>query len=143
MASDILLNGENDDWVTINGAVVNVKASDLIIDADAFHTDGGGPFRRALVHTEDDGLAVNFEDDYPGGTKIRGARLRLWIQPDSALPKEGSVGELILTFKKDPASITGGETALWLCVGNRQSILGGNSAVWAPLALGDPVDGSA
>ena len=37
---------------------------------------GGGPtgprFRRALVHDTNDGLTMNFGDDYPGGVTING-----------------------------------------------------------------------
>ncbi len=143
MASDILLDSDKEDWVTVDAAVVNVKGSDLILEQKAYRTNGGGPYRRALVHTSDDGLAVNFNNDYPGGAKIMGARLRLWHQDDSVgLPKNGALGDLILGSHKDIASVTGLRTTLWLCVGNRNEIVGGSVAVWAAISVGEFVNGS-
>jgi hypothetical protein len=42
------------------------------------------PFRRALVHDFDDGLTINWDDDYPGGVTVRAVR--------RVIGKAGSVG---------------------------------------------------
>lgn len=100
MSSDILLNdGENKDWVTIDGAVLAHRGSDLMVDSAARRKSTDG-FRRALVHTYDDGLALNFNGDYPGGVTISDLR-RLSLRPVPVLgkfrlPKSGRPGDVIM-----------------------------------------------
>jgi hypothetical protein len=63
MASDLKLDGER----------VRVEAWDLVLDAaDRRKTQEGE--RRALVHDYQDGLTLNWGNDYPGGVKLYGVR---------------------------------------------------------------------
>ena len=41
MRSDIRLDADKDGWVTIDGAVLNVAASDVILEQKAYRTDEG------------------------------------------------------------------------------------------------------
>lgn len=106
MPSDIVLNdGDNKDWVTIDGAVLKHMGSDLIVDSAARRTNQRG-FRRAMVHTGDDGLAINFNSDYPGGVTLNDLR-RLSLRPVGVLgrfrlPKSARVGDIIMVhYMKD------------------------------------------
>ncbi|WP_336214777.1 hypothetical protein [Nonomuraea sp. LPB2021202275-12-8] len=146
--SDILLNdGREEDWVTVEGRVLRAKTSDFMLDSAARRTSDGGS-RRALVHDSSDGLTVNFNGDYPGGVTINEARLNLRVSEHDALPKNGKIGDLVLThrlIKMDGIPI-GEETALWLCVGVISTIsnLGKQSvASWRPVSLGEPIQGTA
>lgn len=100
MSSDIVLNdGETRDWVTIDGAVLAHRGSDLMVDSAARRTHDHG-FRRALVHTQDDGLAINFNGDYPGGVTLNNLR-RLRLKPVGVLgrfrlPADGTPGDVIM-----------------------------------------------
>ena len=62
MSSDIILNDDN---------TVTVQGCDLRLDA-ADRRKNQTPFRRALVNDSNDGLTLNWGDDYPGGVKICG-----------------------------------------------------------------------
>lgn len=59
-----------DDTVVIEGWTT-LTYPDLKIDHAPRRTSAGG-YRRALVHDFDDGLTVNWSEDYPGGVTIRG-----------------------------------------------------------------------
>ncbi|MBB4912717.1 hypothetical protein [Actinophytocola algeriensis] len=145
MQSDIKLDSEKNGWVTVEGAVLNAKMSDLILEAPAYRTAKGGPYRRALVHNPDDGLTVNFNGDYPGGVRIVGARLRLAVDHQTGglkLPKDGQVGDLVVvhsTIMRDGLML-GEELTLWMCVGFR-TLVGETPATWAQIPFGDVVDG--
>ena len=54
------------------GNQVRVEACDLVVDAAERRKAASGQ-RRALVHDFNDGLTVNWADDYPGGVTINGA----------------------------------------------------------------------
>lgn len=83
MPSDIILA---DDAITLEGEVgvgtlrgiagsaLIVKATDLILEHGEYRrpdSDSTIP-RRALVHSSDDGLIVNYKGSYPGGVTIDG-----------------------------------------------------------------------
>src|SRR5687767_3561473 len=69
MATDIKLDQGDGNVLMLEGRVVKIEGSDLILDAlDRRH--GGGVFRRALVHDGNDGLTINYNGDYPGGVTI-------------------------------------------------------------------------
>jgi hypothetical protein len=71
MATNVTLDDVDGNYVTVDAAVVKHTASDLMLDsADRRH--GGGLYRRALVHDQNDGLTINFDGDYPGGVTITG-----------------------------------------------------------------------
>ena len=122
MPSDIRLRDEtsgSDEWLVVEGAVLKATTSDVMVDSPARRSDGGGRFRRALVHDFDDGLTINFAGDYPGGVTINDAKVtlrhELQTQPDAELPRQGTVGELRLIHTS-----AGGEfldqLSLWVCV---------------------------
>ncbi|MFI5530265.1 hypothetical protein ACIA8O_17135 [Kitasatospora sp. NPDC051853] len=150
MTSDVFLDKDKDGWVTIEAAVVNAQASDLILEQKAYRTQEGGPFRRALVHGENDGLTINFSRDYPGGVTIHDARINLRVETqlgagDPSLPREGRSGDLLavslMSIRPGHAHRDEG-TTLWLCVG-RRSTPDGHVAIWSKIPLGEPVEGSA
>jgi hypothetical protein len=51
-----------------------IQGSDLLLDSSARRHLNGPSYRRALVHDQNDGLTVNFANDYPGGVTINGVK---------------------------------------------------------------------
>ncbi|MBQ1052264.1 hypothetical protein KBX50_27895 [Micromonospora sp. C51] len=154
MPTDIRLDdGNNADWISIEAAVVNARAADLILDSAARRGAGGGPFRRALVHNSEDGLTVNFNGDYPGGVRINGARLNLRVieqsGPTPKLPRTGQVGDLVLVRNTGSQRINGAVVAewdrcsLWLCVPSGRVVTATGTAYWQEIQMGEPVAGEA
>lgn len=74
MNADVKIDEVRDTWVTVEGNVLNARTADLILDSPERRRNGGGPFRRALVHDQSDGLTVNFQGDYPGGVTLNGVK---------------------------------------------------------------------
>jgi hypothetical protein len=72
--TDVRLDtGGNQDWITVQAAKVEVKASDLMLDSSARRAGGDQRgYRRALVHDSGDGLTINWDNDYPGGVTLHG-----------------------------------------------------------------------
>ncbi len=68
----LTINYDNDypDGVKIQGNVT-VAASDLCLDSVSRRKNDSS-YRRALVHNQDDGLTINYDNDYPDGVKIKG-----------------------------------------------------------------------
>src|SRR6266545_7816802 len=74
MTSDIKFQAA--DVVVVEGRSLNVKAPDFLLDY-APRRKGKAPYRRALVHDQNDGLTLNFNQDYPAGVTMFGqARVR-------------------------------------------------------------------
>ena len=61
----------NDTDIKLLDGQVKVEATDLCLDSPLRRTNNS-PFRRALVHDYEDGLTLNWDNDYPGGVKIVG-----------------------------------------------------------------------
>jgi hypothetical protein len=152
MTSDIKLNdGRDGTWVTVEGNVMNVKTADIILDSPSRRGANGGPFRRALVHDQGDGLTINFANDYPGGVTINGLKASLRTigqvsMPDTAkLPKDGAMGDLlVINHVAEQGSIAQQlrpTLSLWLCLGAGLSVLPGTVS-WARVPLGDHVTGT-
>lgn len=97
MATDLLLDDQDGNWITLNAAVVCTSASDVMIDNPDRRLPDSPPFRRALVHDEADGLTANFADDYPGGLTLTGV---VRITPKEVT--EGEVPDLTLPPKNIP-----------------------------------------
>jgi hypothetical protein len=151
MSTDIKLdNGQNQDWVTIEAAALQVQASDVVLDQPTRRINHSG-FRRALVHDFGDGLTMNFNGDYPGGVTIINAQLNIKTtfqdsvtQPQ--LPQNASVGDLILVSEKVATGPLGAgkapglprESALWLCVDFSMG-----AAQWQMLLMGNRISGTA
>ena len=86
MATDVKLDQVDGTFLVLEGRVVKSTASDLMLDSSERHK-GGGPFRRALVHNQNDGLSINFNGDYPGGVTIAGlADISPQRQPGQRFP---------------------------------------------------------
>lgn len=66
--SDIKLSSNQ---VTVEAFTLKSDGADVIIDYSPRRRSTSG-LRRALVHNYDDGLTINWADDYPGGVTIRG-----------------------------------------------------------------------
>jgi len=83
--SDGLTINFNNDYpggVTVGGDVItmackrmDVTGSDIVLDSPVRRKAGGPKFRRALVHDENDGLSINFGNDYPGGVTMGDVRV--------------------------------------------------------------------
>ena len=69
--SDILLD-ENSEQVTVFCSNLNVQGHDFLLDSPERRKPNGPKLRRALVHDQNDGLTLNFGNDYPGGVTITG-----------------------------------------------------------------------
>jgi hypothetical protein len=61
--------------ITLKGNQVVVDAWDLCLhSSDPDRNHGGGQYRRALVHDSNDGLTVNWGNDYSGGVTLNGVK---------------------------------------------------------------------
>ena len=70
MSSDIILGVAD---VVISANVTKTTSTDFILDAPSRRRQGKTPkYRRALVHDANDGLTLNFNQDYPGGITLLG-----------------------------------------------------------------------
>jgi hypothetical protein len=68
--SDIRFDG---DWVLIEGTITKATSTDIMLDS-AGRRVTATPYRRALVHDFDDGLTVNWANDYPAGVTVNSAK---------------------------------------------------------------------
>jgi hypothetical protein len=99
--SDIILD-ENSEQVTVFCNNLNVQGHDLLLDSAARRKPNGPTFRRALVHDENDGLTMNFNDDYPGGVTLNGVTS---ITPHSEPRGTGNAQ----IFRPDPTLVVNGD----------------------------------
>lgn len=148
MATDVLLDqGSDGSRVVVEARVLEVRGSDVLLDAQERRVDPTG-LRRAIVHDQGDGLTLNFGNDYPGGVTINDARLHVHVegQRDGPhLPRTGEAGELFVTsVGTGPGEIFATrdrQVTLWLCVGHGPLQIGEQSAVWVPITTGARVTG--
>ncbi len=68
--SDVRFDGE---WVLIEGTIAKATTTDLMLDS-AGRRKASTPHRRALVHDFDDGLTVNWANDYPAGVTVNSTK---------------------------------------------------------------------
>ena len=68
--SDVRFDGE---WVLIEGTIAKATTTDLMLDS-AGRRATATPHRRALVHDFDDGLTVNWANDYPAGVTVNSTK---------------------------------------------------------------------
>ncbi len=65
-----------DGLVRVTGWQLFFEGADLIVDADIYGDQrrkcGKSGLRRAIVHGQDDKLILNYDNDYTGGTVIKG-----------------------------------------------------------------------
>lgn len=69
--SDIKFN--TSDQVVVEGRALKVTSPDIMLDHAPRRTGPAANPRRALVHDFNDGLTLNWNEDYPGGVKINGS----------------------------------------------------------------------
>jgi hypothetical protein len=147
MDADFKFDLTRSGWAVIEGSVLDAKVSDIILDSPARRGPDGGPFRRALVHDQSDGLTVNFNGDYPGGVRINNVSLNLKVLHQSGgspvLPKEGSPGDILMIVNTTMIEHTpvGVNTSLWLCV-PASTIAVALGATWQQIQLGSTVHGT-
>jgi len=84
MATDCKLDQEDGTFIHLEARVVKATGSDFMLDSPE-RRQGGGPFRRALVHSQGDGLNINHHGDYPGGVSIFGVT-EIFPQPKPGIP---------------------------------------------------------
>lgn len=80
MATDVRLDERDGSFLVLDARVVHAASSDFMLDSPE-RRNGGGPFRRALVHNQADGLTINFNGDYPGGVGINGVTELVPLRP--------------------------------------------------------------
>jgi len=88
--SDICLTDQD---AVLAGHRINCVAHDIVLEGGPDRREVEGGVRRALVHDFNDGLTLNWEEDYPGGVTIRG-RVRV--------PERLSVDSLELRVSRGP-----------------------------------------
>jgi hypothetical protein len=83
--SDIVI--DSDETVTVLCDNLRVHGHDLILDSHERRREGVSSTRRALVHSQNDGLILNFDGDYPGGVTIVDVAAIMPQQGDGFLPE--------------------------------------------------------
>lgn len=71
MATDVRLDDVDGTYVVLDARVVKALGADFMLDSTG-RRKSSKPFRRALVHNQNDGLTVNFNGDYVGGVTLVG-----------------------------------------------------------------------
>jgi hypothetical protein len=70
--SDIVLD-DAPEQISVQCNTLKVGGFDFLLDSSARRRpDGSSPVRRALVHDQNDGITLNFANDYPGGVTVGG-----------------------------------------------------------------------
>lgn len=147
MPADVRLDEFGDGWVTVEGPIVRVIGTDLMIDSGPRRDGAGGSHRRALVHGPGDTLVVNWADDYSGGVVLNNARFKV-LKSDGApqLPKDGEIGQLVVTVSTNEfgGQILSQDVTLWLCIGQPAAAVNapGAGAQWVPVQTGEAVTGT-
>jgi len=98
--SDIVFDAS--EQVTVLCNHLHVQGHDLLLDSAARRKPNGPTFRRALVHDENDGLTMNFNEDYPGGVTLNGVTS---ITPHSE-PRGTGISQI---FQPDPTLVINGD----------------------------------
>src|SRR5262245_2409237 len=87
--SDIKFDGET---VVVEGSFLKAQVVDFKLDAASRRKTTTGE-RRALVHDFDDGLTVNWANDYPAGVSVNSTKVinghnnKDWLNIDSRVLK--------------------------------------------------------
>ena len=68
--TDIRFDG---DWIHLEGSITKSATTDLMLDHPSRRRTST-PHRRALVHDFQDGLTLNWDNDYPGGVSINNTK---------------------------------------------------------------------
>jgi hypothetical protein len=98
MPTDIKLD---ENIITLEGFRIIAQSADLCLDL-LERRPGTDPnaLRRALVHTPQDGLTINWDSDYPGGVNILGS-----VSIPGELSSNGKLslnGRLLLNIEEPP-----------------------------------------
>lgn len=68
--TDIRFDG---DWIHLEGAITKSATTDLMLDSPG-RRQTNTAYRRALVHDFQDGLTINWANDYPAGVTINSCK---------------------------------------------------------------------
>lgn len=142
MATDIIMDDEGGNYLTLSAFFVRARAADFMLDHPQRRRPGAGGYRRALVHDPEDGLTINYANDYPGGIKLNSAKLNLRAMKGAGgLPKTGNVGDLIFVYysSNDPRGVGMDKYRLYICVGHGEFLSG---VRWQEIPLGETVLGT-
>src|SRR5437762_5547823 len=122
MATDVKLDQVDGSFVVLEGRVVKVAGSDFMLDSPE-RRQGGGPFRRALVHSQGDGLNINHHGDYPGGVSIFGVT-EIFPHPTPGAPINPTLAVRGgITYEAQLIKIGGGSTTITVVLDNELSKL--------------------
>jgi hypothetical protein len=102
MATDIKLDQQGGNWVVVESQALKTTATDLIIDAPARRGSRPGLFRRALVHDEQDVLAINYAGDYTGGVTVTG---KLVVSGELSIAGR-AIGQAVANLQATVASLS-------------------------------------
>jgi hypothetical protein len=117
LVSDIIL--DDSEQVTVLCTNLNVQGHDLLLDSSARRKSNAPPFRRAMVHDQNDGLTINFNSDYPGGVTLNGVTE---VRPQR---QAGVLGALVapnlvirggITYEVQGVDLGGGATTVTVSV---------------------------
>ena len=108
MLSDIKLNNNR---VEVEGTYLQFKGVDFLLDnTDRRGTRNRTRPRRALVHDFQDGLTINWANDYPGGVTINNGKIINLTLDGKIIAKETIKAEKGIEIKK-PYGLTVGGSA--------------------------------
>lgn len=111
MPTDIVLDQRDGNWLQLDAAAIHARASDFMLDQPLRRRAGvTKPFRRALVHDENDGLTINFANDYPGGVTINGVAK---ITPTPPPPRRAGGLDAIVPRRRPELLVDGGIRFTW------------------------------
>ncbi len=80
--------GDYPNGVTVEGFRLTCHQADIVVDYAARRRNST-PWRRAIVHDYNDGLTLNWANDYPGGVMINGTVI---IPGSLRVPNSGGAG---------------------------------------------------
>jgi hypothetical protein len=86
--TDIILDEAEGVMLVLEAGVVKMTAWDVLVDSPIRRGTAGGEVRRALVHSGNDSLTINFDNDYTGGLFINGVAE---IVPKGAAPSGSGI----------------------------------------------------
>jgi hypothetical protein len=126
MATDVKLDQEDGSFLQLEARVVKAVGSDFMLDAPERHR-APNPFRRALVHDQNDGLTINFAGDYPGGVTLNGVAVIVPQQEAGDLPLPSEIPTLVvhgdISYEVGGVKLGGGTTRIPVSLGQQLGTL--------------------
>jgi len=126
MATDVKLDQEDGSFLHLEARVVKAVGSDFMLDAPE-RRKAPNPFRRALVHDQNDGLTVNFAGDYPGGVTLNSVAGIIPQQEPGKLHLPSNIPTLVvhgdISYEVGGLKLEGGTTRITVSLGQQLSKL--------------------